>query len=161
RADVPETQPAVPRVSGQDGVAGERIGVRPEELPEGLPGDRHRADGADSGDDDAMWHGVLAVVQGRAATMATFAPPKADFVLMSVRPRAGRLWPRTTSRVQSGSRSSLLSVGGTKPPSIESTEPASSSTPAAPRVWPIIGLREFTGIASLRGPKTWRIAWHS
>src|SRR5262249_39592956 len=113
-------------------------------------------------DHDALAIHVHAPVPHTAwATMATLAPPKADFVLTRVRTARSRASPRTTSRSHRGPAARLVRGGGMTPPGGAGGAGPGGGAPAAPSVCPIIGLSEFTGMRAPCAPKTLRTAWHS
>jgi hypothetical protein len=92
-------------------------------------GERARAFGSDS----ACW-----------TTSAAVAPPNAAESFNAARSGRGSARSQRTTRA-SGSGAASPQVGGTTPLSMASAAASISSTPAAPRVWPICALKACTG----------------
>jgi len=78
-------------------------------------------------------------------TTAALVPPNPDDVESTARASICRTVPCTTSSGISGSFSTRPGVGVTRPVSRVRTHKTASSAPAAPRVWPMALLIEFTG----------------
>src|SRR5262249_42837227 len=89
-----------------------------------------------------------ALAHARPSTTAALAPAKPDDVDSATRTSHRRASPCTRSRpAHSGSICRSPAVGGTRPRAMTSAHSTASQAPAAPSVWPIAPLIEFTGTA--------------